>query len=143
MSSSWSLTEKFSVTLEHGCDHGAAQCPWIHLVLAGLDEFRQSFHAAGLLRAGLHGQEPKLILTSQGDAVLLGLRRRLRGPGRDLSPCLVDLLSVGFLSIQGFALVNLHFRAPLYIAVNSCLLRELIGHSDLRRPPVVPGSALT
>jgi hypothetical protein len=31
---------------------------------------------------------------------------------------------LGFLSIQGFALVNLHFRAPLYIAANSGLLKE-------------------
>ena len=56
------MSSPCSVTLEHGCDHGAAQCQGIYLVLAGLNELGETLDAAGFFRAGSHRQDAKLVL---------------------------------------------------------------------------------
>ena len=56
------MSSPCSVTLEHGCDHGAAQSQWIYLVLAGLDELGQTLDAAGFIRVGSHRLDAKLVL---------------------------------------------------------------------------------
>src|SRR5690349_6164724 len=58
------MSSPCSVTLEHGCDHGAAQFHRIHLVLAGLYELGKTRNTAGVFRAG-DCQRTKLVLAVQ------------------------------------------------------------------------------
>ena len=106
------MSSPCSVTFEHGCDHGAASAHQDppdtgRIVRAGSDSRRGWY----LPRWGVIAKARSWSWPSQGHAVLQGRRRGLRGPGRDFGLRLVDLLRLGFLSIQGFALVNLHFGA--------------------------------